>query len=221
MVFNRGEFSGLTVESAADNQRQLAKLESKENVRRSRDLWREKSNMWVFRPGMIYATGAVSVHDSKYFVRRVPSAEAEMSRSVKVSRQAATKSAYARKSSSALQNAFTLLKPRPPGAFKSDLTTLAWKSSTRSRSSFPLYLPLRISPVSPGKPPPLKVQSEKSSRLGSCPMISSTWVFVIETNFIDNERMEGGSPPMLEIHSRFSHFPPTKVRSRTLEKYGM
>lgn len=38
MVFRRGEFVGLTVESAVDNQRQLVKFESKENDRRSRDI---------------------------------------------------------------------------------------------------------------------------------------------------------------------------------------
>ena len=144
-----------------------------------------------------------------------------MSRSTKVSRQAATKSAYTRQSSPVLQNAFTLLKPRPSGISKSDLTMLAWKSSMRRNSSFPLYLPLKISPAPAGEPPCLRVQSEKSSRLGSCPMTSSTWTFVTDTNFIVNERIEVGSLPMFEIHSRFSHFPPIKVKSRRLEKYDM
>ena len=144
-----------------------------------------------------------------------------MSRSVKASRQAATKSAYTRKSSPLLQNTFTLLKPRPSGIFKSDLAIPAWKSSTRSSSSFPLYLPLKTSPAPTGKPPPLNVQREKSSRFGSCSMTSSTWAFVTDTNFIVNERMEVGSLPMFVIHSRFSHFPPIKVRSWRLEKYGM
>ena len=149
---------------------------------------------------------------------RSPSAETEMSSSDNVSRQVATKSTYAGKSSPVLQNALMLLKPRPSGAFKSDLTILA---SMRRRSNFPPYLPLKISPASSEKPAPLKVQSEKSSRLGSCSMISSTWTFVTDTNFIVSERMEMGSFPMVEIHSRFSHLPPIKVRSRTLEKYGM
>jgi len=52
-------------------------------------------------------------------------------------------------------------------------------------------------------------------------MILSIWTFVTDTNFIVNERMEVGSLPMLEIHSRLSHLPPIKVRSRTFEKYGM
>jgi hypothetical protein len=89
------------------------------------------------------------------------------------------------------------------------------------RSNFPLYLPLKISPAPVGKPAPLKVQSEKSSRFGSCSMIPSTWTFVTDTNFIVNERIEVGSLPMLEIHLRFSHLPPTNVRTRTFEKYGM
>jgi len=113
------------------------------------------------------------------------------------------------------------LKPRPSGAFKRDLTMLAWKSSMRRRSNFPLYLPFRISPAPVWRPVPLKVQSEKSSRLGSCSMISSTWTFVTDTNFIDKARMEVGSLPMPEIHSSLSHLPPIKARSRTLEKYGM
>jgi len=45
MVCKRGEFVGSMVESAVDNQRQLAKFDSKENDRCSRDLWREKSNI--------------------------------------------------------------------------------------------------------------------------------------------------------------------------------
>ena len=52
-------------------------------------------------------------------------------------------------------------------------------------------------------------------------MTSNTWAFVTDTNFIVKERMEVGSLPMLETHSRFSHPPPIKVRSRTLEKCGM
>jgi len=52
-------------------------------------------------------------------------------------------------------------------------------------------------------------------------MISSTCKLVTEANFIVRERMEVASLPMFVIHSRFSHFPPIKVRSRTLEKYGM
>ena len=52
-------------------------------------------------------------------------------------------------------------------------------------------------------------------------MISSTWTFVTDTNFIVNAQMEVGRVPMLEIHSPLSHLPPIKVRSRTLEKYGM
>jgi len=56
----RGEFVVLMVESAVDNQRQLAKFESNENDRCSRDLWREKSNIWAFLPGIIKATGIVN-----------------------------------------------------------------------------------------------------------------------------------------------------------------
>ena len=70
MVFNRGEFAGLTVESAADSQRQLAKFESRENDRRSRDLWWEKSNVWAFRSGIILAAGAVSVGGHHHSVKR-------------------------------------------------------------------------------------------------------------------------------------------------------
>ena len=103
-----------------------------------------------------------------------PSAETEMSRLAKVSRQLATKSTYTGKSSPALQRALMLLKPKPSGAFKRDLTIPAWKSSTRRRSNFPRYLPLKISPASAEIPAPLKVQSDISSRLGSCSMISST-----------------------------------------------
>lgn len=55
MVLSRGEFIGLTVESAIDNQRQLAKFESKENERCSRDPWWEKSKVRL--PGMIMAAG--------------------------------------------------------------------------------------------------------------------------------------------------------------------
>ena len=91
----------------------------------------------------------------------------------------------------------------------------------RSSSSFPQYLPFKISPTPSGNPFPLKMQSEKSSRFGSCPMIPSTWTFVTDTNFIVNERMEMGSLPILEVHSWLSHLPPIKVRSRTFEKYGM
>ena len=52
-------------------------------------------------------------------------------------------------------------------------------------------------------------------------MISSTWTFVTDTNFIVNERIEVGSLPMLGIHSRSSHLAPINVRSQTLEKYDM
>jgi len=38
MMSKRGEFVGLMVESAVDNQRQLAKFDSKENDRCSMDL---------------------------------------------------------------------------------------------------------------------------------------------------------------------------------------
>ena len=60
MVFKRGEFVGLTVDSAVDNQRQLVKFESKENDRRSRELWWEKSNMWASLAGLTIATEVIS-----------------------------------------------------------------------------------------------------------------------------------------------------------------
>ena len=46
-------------------------------------------------------------------------------------------------------------------------------------------------------------------------------MFVIDTNFIVNERIEVERLSILEIHLRFAHFPPIKVRSRRSEKYGM
>ena len=60
MAFRRGEFAGLMVESAVDNQRQLVKFESKENDRCSRDLWREKSNMRASPPELMIAAEVVS-----------------------------------------------------------------------------------------------------------------------------------------------------------------
>jgi len=60
MAFKRGEFAGFMVENAVDNQRQLAKFESNENDRCSRDLWREKSNTWALFPGAMIATGIVN-----------------------------------------------------------------------------------------------------------------------------------------------------------------
>jgi hypothetical protein len=68
MVFNRAEFVGLTVESAADNQRQLAKFGSKENDRRSRDLWWERSNVWA---GTVITTGVVNTCNSQDLVKGV------------------------------------------------------------------------------------------------------------------------------------------------------
>ena len=44
---------------------------------------------------------------------------------------------------------------------------------------------------------------------------------MIDTNFIVNERIEVERLSILEIHLGFSHFPPTKVRSRRSERYGM
>ena len=65
MVLNRDEFSGSTVESAVDNQRQLAKFESRENDRCLRELWREKSNIRVSLPGIMMGTGIVSTRSCK------------------------------------------------------------------------------------------------------------------------------------------------------------
>ena len=60
IAFRRGESVRLMVESAIDNQRQLAKLESKENDRCSRDIWCEKSNICASLPDTIIATRGVS-----------------------------------------------------------------------------------------------------------------------------------------------------------------
>jgi len=56
MVLRCGEFVGLMVESAVDNQRQVVKLESKENDRCSMDIWWEKSNICASLSGIIIAT---------------------------------------------------------------------------------------------------------------------------------------------------------------------
>jgi len=66
MVPNPGEFSGLAVESAADSQQQLTKSESRENDRRSRELWLEKLNPQVSFPGIIMAAGVVGMCSRHY-----------------------------------------------------------------------------------------------------------------------------------------------------------
>ena len=71
IVLNRGDFAGLMVESAADNQRQLTKPESRENDTRPRDLWWEKSNVQAFCSGMIIATGGVNMRGCKHFVKGI------------------------------------------------------------------------------------------------------------------------------------------------------
>ena len=68
MAFKRGEFVGLMVESAVDNQRQLVKFESRENDRCSRDLWWEKLSVWASLSGIIIATEIISTCSSKIFV---------------------------------------------------------------------------------------------------------------------------------------------------------
>ena len=60
MVFRRGEFLRLIIESVVDSRRQLAKLESKENDSCLRDLWREKSNMRVSLRGLTRAAEVIS-----------------------------------------------------------------------------------------------------------------------------------------------------------------
>ena len=69
MVLKRDEFAGLTVERAANNQRQLPKFESKEKDRCSRDRWRERSNPRTFLPGIMIATGVVSMRSWQNFVK--------------------------------------------------------------------------------------------------------------------------------------------------------
>jgi len=69
MVFRRGEFVRLMVESAIDNQRQLAKLESKENDRCSRDIWREKSNICASLPDIMIATRGVSARGLWHLIK--------------------------------------------------------------------------------------------------------------------------------------------------------
>lgn len=60
MVRKRGEFVGLMVERADDNQLQLEKFDSREKDACSRDLWWRKLNVWAFPLGMIIAGTTVS-----------------------------------------------------------------------------------------------------------------------------------------------------------------